>query len=81
MQIQSTPTYLCSSFSRCLKKPEWGYRSLFSKANCQKLQVDGTALALNGIYVSAGFTRYECFRSLEIITGTKLFFKIMIILK
>lgn len=47
---------------------------MFSKADWQKLQVDGIALALNGIYVSPDFTRYECFRSLEIIIGTKLFF-------
>jgi len=59
-----------------LYKTEWGYQSLFSKADWQKLQLDGIALALNGIYVSPDFTRYECFRSLEIIIGTNFFLKL-----
>lgn len=40
----------------------------------QTLQINGVALTLSGIYVSSDFTRYECFRSLEIIIEMKLFF-------
>lgn len=39
----------------------------------EKLQADRIALALNDIYVSADFKRYECVGSLEIIAGTKIF--------
>lgn len=67
------PTFLCPCFSKCLYKAEWCSWSLFSEVDLQKLQADGMALALNDICVSSDFKRYECFGSLEIIAGTKIF--------
>lgn len=74
VQIYSVPTLLWWSFSRCLYKSEWGYRTLSSMEDWLMLQMNWITLALSGMYESSYFSRYECFRSLEIITGIKVVF-------